>query len=61
MMGRWRTKGRCYRCSGRFGLIRHYYGFRKFCSSRCLNHFKKELWAELDRRRFVGWLYSKPG
>jgi hypothetical protein len=31
---------RCYRCNGRFGLVRHRFAVKAFCSKRCLNEHK---------------------
>ena len=37
---------RCYQCDGRFGLIRHRFGLKQFCSKPCLLEFR----AHNDRK-----------
>ena len=37
---------RCYQCDERFGLIRHRFGLKQFCSKRCLLEFR----AHNDRK-----------
>src|SRR3977135_4188479 len=34
---------RCYRCNGLFGLIRHRFGLRQFCSTSCLIKYRAEI------------------
>jgi hypothetical protein len=31
---------RCHHCNGRFGLIRHRFALKHFCSKRCLDGYK---------------------
>ena len=31
---------RCYQCDGRFGLIRHRFALKQFCSRRCLLEYR---------------------
>ena len=38
---------RCHGCEGSFGLIRHRYSLRQFCSKECLHEY------QLERERAV--------
>jgi hypothetical protein len=49
---------RCTHCLGKFGLVRHYWGFKQFCSKHCLNRHRYEVAQELARARFLAWLRS---
>ncbi len=49
---------RCHPCMGRFGLARHYWSFKQFCSTFCLNRHKYELAQQVARLRFLAWLHS---
>jgi len=31
---------RCSVCGGKFGLTRHYYDLKSFCSAKCLANYK---------------------
>jgi len=44
---------RCYHCNQRFGLIRHRFALKQFCSKQCLNDHR----ADVDRRlrRVTAW------
>ena len=33
---------RCYTCNGRFGLIRHKFAQKQFCSKQCLDRYKSD-------------------
>jgi hypothetical protein len=33
------TKARCETCNGSFGLIRHRYAYKQFCSKQCLDSY----------------------
>jgi hypothetical protein len=33
------TKARCETCKGSFGLIRHRYAYKQFCSKQCLDSY----------------------
>jgi hypothetical protein len=54
------TPNRCYQCHGRFGLIRHRYALRQFCTKQCLERFRNNSdreahhlrkWAEFLTRK----------
>ena len=34
-----KPKPRCEICNGRFGLVRHRFAHRQFCSKRCLQQY----------------------
>src|SRR5271157_5978171 len=34
-----KTKARCETCNGSFGLIRHRYAYKQFCSKQCLDSY----------------------
>ncbi len=57
------SDNRCFNpgCGKKFGLIRKwlltFYGYRTFCSSPCLEDFKRK--AE-RRKAYLKWLYSEP-
>ena len=38
---------RCYQCNGRFGLIRHRFALKQFCSKNCVIKYR----ANVERRR----------
>ena len=38
---------RCYQCDGQFGLIRHRFALKQFCSERCLVNYR----AHKERRK----------
>ena len=42
---------RCYRCGGRFGLIRHRLALKQFCSQRCLSEYKAEIPGKISRSK----------
>ena len=37
-----KPKPRCEVCNGGFGLIRHRFAHKEFCSKRCLDHYLAE-------------------
>jgi hypothetical protein len=51
---------RCYQCHGRFGLIRHRYALKQFCTKECLERFRHEGDREAHRlKRWVEFLAQK--
>jgi hypothetical protein len=40
---------RCYQCHGRFGLIRHRYARRQFCTKDCVERFRIDSDREVHR------------
>jgi hypothetical protein len=34
-----KTKARCETCNGSFGLIRHRFAYKQFCSKQCLDSY----------------------
>ena len=34
---------RCYLCNGPFGLIRHRFALKQFCSKQCLDQYKGKI------------------
>jgi hypothetical protein len=40
---------RCHQCEGRFGLIRHRYALRQFCSKDCLHEYQLERERKVTR------------
>jgi hypothetical protein len=46
---------RCYQCKGHFGLIRHRFGLKQFCSTRCLTAHKAEI--ERTKTRLKEWAH----
>jgi hypothetical protein len=42
---------RCYHCHGHFGLIRHRFAFKQFCSKACLERFRNDTDRETSRRK----------
>jgi len=40
--------GRCHRCNGCFGLIRHHFASNQFCSKRCVEIYE----ANIKRRSY---------
>lgn len=49
---------RCHHCLGKFGLIRHRWGFKHFCSRACKNRHLYELALKLAQHRYLAWLHS---
>jgi hypothetical protein len=48
---------RCAQCGGKFGLIRHRWYSRQFCSLRCRGRFLNQLAQDRDKlRRWLGFL-----
>jgi hypothetical protein len=43
------TPNRCYQCHGRFGLVRHRYALRQFCTKQCLERFRNDSGREAHR------------
>jgi hypothetical protein len=43
----------CAYCRGKFGMVRHRWAFKAFCSRKCVDHHKAWLRAEAHKRR--GW------
>jgi hypothetical protein len=37
-----KRKPRCETCNGSFGLIRHRFAHKQFCSNRCLDHISQK-------------------
>jgi hypothetical protein len=46
-------KNRCACCHGKFGMVRHRWAFKAFCSRKCVDDHKAWLRAEARNRR--GW------
>jgi hypothetical protein len=44
---------RCYLCNGPFGLIRHRFALKQFCSKQCLHQYKGKI--ESHGSRFKQW------
>jgi hypothetical protein len=44
---------RCYQCHGRFGLIRHRYALRHFCTKECVERFRND--SDREVHRFKKW------
>jgi hypothetical protein len=40
---------RCYSCYGPFGLIRHRFAFKQFCSNQCLDQYKSNIEGPASR------------
>jgi hypothetical protein len=47
-----RPLGTCHECNGRFGLIRHRFALKQFCSKRCLQKYR------IDSERKVGFSHK---
>jgi hypothetical protein len=48
---------RCTQCDGSFGLIRHRWYSRQFCSKRCREKFLNQLSEDRDKvRSWAGYL-----
>jgi hypothetical protein len=47
-------KRRCDMCNGRFGLVRHRFGWKQFCCKACLDNYLSRTTHEADRSR--SWL-----
>ena len=47
-------KRRCDMCNGRFGLVRHRFGWKQFCCKACLDNYLSGTTHEADRSR--SWL-----
>jgi hypothetical protein len=41
----------CFQCNGRFGLIRHTFGQKQFCSTQCLNRYKADIEQKISRSK----------
>lgn len=51
------NRSRCYQCGGPFGLIRHRFAFKKFCSQNCLIRFRSgEKKLNAARERYLRFL-----
>jgi endogenous inhibitor of DNA gyrase (YacG/DUF329 family) len=51
---------RCGLCGRKFGLIRHHWFSRQFCSAQCRERFLTQL--AKDRHRVARWLgFLRPG
>jgi hypothetical protein len=54
------TPNRCYQCQGRFGLIRHRYALKQFCTKECLEQFRNQGDHEAHRlKRWVEFLTAR--
>ncbi len=55
----------CYRCGGKFGLIRYtlltFSGYLPFCSRLCKQAYQKEIRKEVKRRKHLKWLHEETG
>ena len=52
---------RCYHCNGRFGLIRHRFALKHFCSKRCLDGYKTTTERKISRiKEWAHILAQKP-
>jgi hypothetical protein len=53
--------GRCYQCDGRFGLIRHRFALKQFCSKECLGTYKTDSQRTVARlKEWIDFLARKP-
>jgi endogenous inhibitor of DNA gyrase (YacG/DUF329 family) len=53
---------RCAYCAGKFGLIRHRWYQRQFCSKKCRDQFLEKLAADRERvRRWLRFLQPNHG
>jgi hypothetical protein len=51
---------RCYQCNGHFGLVRRWLGLKQFCSTRCLNRYKADIYHTTTRvKEWALFLYRK--
>jgi hypothetical protein len=42
---------RCYLCNGRFGLIRHRFALKQFCSKQCMDQYKGKIESHGSRSK----------
>ena len=42
---------RCYLCNGPFGLIRHRFALKQFCSKQCLDQYKGKIESHGSRSK----------
>ena len=47
--GQGNRRRRCYLCDGHFGLIRHRFAQKQFCSKTCLEKYKTDTDHKLSR------------
>src|SRR5262249_62311773 len=48
------SKRRCDMCKGRFGLVRHRFGWKQFCCKACLDKYLSDTTREAQRSKH--WL-----
>jgi hypothetical protein len=54
-------KKRCYQCNGRFGLIRHTFALKQFCSKQCVDKYKTGTERKISRvKEWVDYFSRKP-
>jgi hypothetical protein len=49
---------RCHSCSGPFGLIRHRFALKQFCSKQCLDQYKGNIESQASRSK--QWIDVQP-
>ena len=54
---------RCEICNGKFGLIRHRFAQKQFCSKRCLNQYlvkRKQQPSSVPKLKLAFGLFARP-
>jgi hypothetical protein len=46
-----RAIARCYQCNGRFGLVRHRFALKQFCSKHCVENYRANADRTISREK----------